>query len=64
LVEILGDAEAPIPVADLDSCQLLRVWHWEIAQADGVEKLKNRSICAHAESQCPNRRETKRRALS
>ena len=62
-VEILSDAEAPIPVADLDSCQLLWVWHWETAQADGVEELENCSVCSHAEGQCPNRRESERRAL-
>ena len=64
LIEILGDAEAAIPIADLDSCQLLWVWHRETAQADRVEELENCSVCSHAESQCPNRRESERRALS
>ena len=47
-----------------DSCQLLWVLHRKAAQADGVEELENCSVCSHAESECPNRREIERRALS
>jgi hypothetical protein len=56
VVEILGDAEAAIPVADLDPRQLLWIRHRETAQPDSIEELEDGSVCTQAESQCSNRR--------